>query len=124
MKKQIKSKVMLSIFIDFVFIIILISVIATAFFSVKFLLYPEQSCEGELKIRTEVMPKEYEHLISVGDSLFDTLTKRRVGEVTSLYTVEKDEEIYFILTVDAKFTPRSKALRTGELWFYFAVEDL
>ena len=124
MKKQIKSKVMLSIFIDFVFIIILISVIATAFFSVKFLLYPEQSCEGELKIRTEVMPKEYEHLISVGDSLFDTLTKRRVGEVTSLYTVEKDEEFYFILTVDAKFTPRSKALRTGELWFYFAVEDL
>ena len=115
---------MLSIFIDFVFIIILISVIATAFFSVKFLLYPEQSCEGELKIRTEVMPKEYEHFISVGDSLFDTLTKRRVGEVTSLYTVEKDEEIYFILTVDAKFTPRSKALRTGELWFYFAVEDL
>lgn len=90
-----------------------------AFFITKTILYPEEKEAGELTVQTERMPKEYLFELSIGDSVFDTLTKRRVGEITAAESYEENGEIYFILTLEADFKPRSGALRTDKLWFYF-----
>ena len=119
MKNRFKSKLLLSIFVDFVIIVFLFSVICGSIFIAKLILYPEQKVGGELNIMTERMPSGYINSISVGDTVFDTLTKRRVGEVTALKAVESENEVYFLITLNAAFHPRSKALRTNKLWFYF-----
>ena len=115
---------MLSIFVDFIIIVFFASVLSAAFFIAKRILYPEESKSGELTVRTEVMPKKYENEIAVGDVVFDTLTKRRVGTVTKAKKSEKDGGVYFILTLDSSFRPRSRALRTKNVWFYFAEADI
>ena len=124
MKNVVKSKLLLSIFTDFVFIVALLCIVLMFFFGLKLLLYPEQSYEGELKFRTELMPKQYSESLNTGDTVFDTLTKRRVGTLREVKAIESGGEIYFMCTLDAEFIPHSKALRTRELWFYFAREDV
>lgn len=125
MKNSRISKRLLSNLIDFVFAITLISLLIGTLLFVKTLLYPETSDGGELTLRTELMPSEHREDLRVGDTVFDTLTKRRVGEITDLQVIEaQDNKIYFLLTLDAEFSPRGKSLRTVELWFYFAVENL
>lgn len=124
MKNKAKSKVILSIFADFLLLSLLIAVVIGSIFVSKLVLYPEPSYEGELTVRTEKMPEEYEASLKVGDFVFDTLTKRRVGKITSVTPFHQGEEVYFLLTLDASFKPRSKSLRTRELWFYFTTEDL
>ena len=124
MKKHLKSKALFSNFIDFLFIVALICVITVSALAAKLVLYPSESVGGELHIRTEYMPEEYRELLHLYDTVFDTLTKRRVGEITRLTVDERDGEIRFHITLSAKFTPNSRALRTKELWFYFAEEEI
>ena len=124
MKNVQKIKYLLSKFVDFGFIVILSLVIIGSFLISKALLYPDKNTGGEIRIRTELMPAEYSSELCVGDAVFDTLTKRRIGEITELEIIERENKIYFFLTLDADFIPRSKALRTPRLWFYFAREDL
>ena len=124
MKNRFKSKLLLSIFVDFVILVFLFSVICGSIFIAKLILYPEQKAGGEMNIMTERMPSGFLNSISVGDAVFDTLTKRRVGEVTAIEAVESENEVYFLITLNAAFRPRSKALRTNKLWFYFKEVDV
>ena len=119
MKNRVKSKVLLSIFVDFLFIVSFLSIVIGAFFISKAILYPSGNGAVELKIQTEEVSREYIGDIRLGDSVYDTLTKREVGKVTEIEIKDRGDSIYFILTLDASFTPRSKALRTENLWFYF-----
>jgi len=123
MKNSRKSKPLLSKFIDFIFIVLFITVTILTVSVTKAILYPEEKTIGELKIRSELMPREYKDSLAPGDVLFDTVTKRRVGEISRVEIREADGKICFYLTLNARFKPRSKALRSNELWFYFAVED-
>lgn len=122
MKNSQKSKYLFSILIDFILILVLIFVISTCFLIASKILFPEQSEPCELKIRSEVMPREYQWELSEGDVVYDTLTKRRVGNIKSVQSLNRDGGIYFYITIDAAFKPRSKSLRTNKLWFYFAEE--
>ena len=125
MKNQAKSKRLLSNIIDFTIAAALFSLIIGAVFFIKALLYPGASEGGEMRIRTEIMPSEHRGSLHVGDTVFDTLTKRRVGEITDMRVIEcEDGKIYFLLALDSVTAPRGKSLRTAELWFYFAEEDL
>ena len=125
MKNSAKSKRLLSNLVDFAFVITLISLVVGTLFFVKMLLYPEQNEGGGLTLRSETMPGGYREDLHVGDTVFDTLTKRRVGEISELQVIEHpDGKIHFLITLDAEFSPRGKSLRTAELWFYFAVENL
>lgn len=124
MKKREKSNLLLSIFIDFAFIVIAISLVCGALFVAKSVLYPQKSFSGDLKIRTEYMPLEYKHELREGDIVFDTLTKRKVGVIKNVEVDEGDEDVRFFITLDAAFKPRSKSLRTQNLWFYFAEADI
>ena len=124
MKKREKSNLLLSIFVDFAFIVIAISLICGALFVAKTVLYPQKSFSGDLRIRTEYMALEYKGELRVGDSVFDTLTKRKVGIIKDLEVDQNSEGMRFFITLDANFKPRSKAMRTQNLWFYFAEADI
>ena len=124
MKNPLKSKQLLSIFVDFLFIVVIVSIVFGIFFTVKAVLYPKENGSGKITVRTELMPTEFENSLSVGDSVFDTLTKRRVGEIAALEKLQREDKIFFLLTINASFIPRSKALRTENLWFYYAMEDI
>ena len=124
MRKTEKRKLLLSIFADFLFMIIAIAILISAIFISRSILYPQRSFAGELNIRTEYMPKEYKGELKVGSVLYDTLTKRRVGEIKALEEDENDGKIRFFITLDASFKPRSKSLRSDTLWFYFAECDI
>ena len=119
-----KSKLLLSVFLDFSLIIMFLSIIIGSVFIGKLILFPIPDEEGRLLIRTEVMPEEYKSHLSVGDTVFDTLTKRRVGRIQSIETRESEGGVCFILTLDSAFTPRGKSLRTRNLWFYFVVDEI
>ena len=114
----------MSIFVDFTFIVIAIALICGALLIAKSVLYPQQSFSGDLKIRTEYMPLEYKHELRAGDIVFDTLTKRKIGVIKNVEVDEGDEDVRFFITLDATFKPRSKSLRTQNLWFYFAEADI
>ena len=123
MLKRTKSKYLFAIFIDFVFIALIFSFVIGAVFLTNAFLYPEKNTPTSLLIRTEYMPSEYRGALSVGDEVFDTLTKRKVGLIREARISQRKDEICFYITIDANFTPCSRALRTKELWFYFAKEN-
>ena len=124
MKKHTKSKLSFAIFIDFIFITILFSILCGAFFIGKQLLFPEDTAPSTLTVRTEFMPVEYTSELFLGDDVFDTLTKRKVGKITGISCEEDGDLVRFHITLDSKFTPRGRSLRTRRLWFYFARESV
>ena len=69
MKNSRKSKPLLSNFIDFIFIVLFITVTILTVSVTKAILYPEEKTIGELKIRSELMPREYKDSLAVGDVL-------------------------------------------------------
>lgn len=124
MKKHTKSKLSFAIFIDFFFITLFLSIVVGAFFVGKKMLFPEDISPSTLFVRTEFMPVEFASELFLGDDVFDTLTKRKVGKITGLSTEDDGDLIRFYITIDSKFTPRGKSLRTRNLWFYFAAENV
>ena len=115
-----KSKRLLSIFLDFIFMLIIILITLTIIFFMEKILYPEESYTGEIKIRTELMPSELEAEIYEGQALYDTLTKRKIGTVSNFEVKRDGDKIYFLITAELTAMPRGKSLRTRDLWFYFA----
>lgn len=89
----------------------------------KRMLFREEGGTRKLIIISEAIPMELEQRLAVGDVLYDTLTKRKVGTVTSLKTVYRDDCVRFVIKTDAAFTPSSDALRTRELWFYVRIAE-
>lgn len=124
MKNTQKSKLLLSIFLDFAIIVIFISIIIGIVFIGKMMLFPTPDEEGRISIRTEVMPEEYKSYLCVGDTVFDTLTKRRVGQIQNIEVRESEGGVYFVLAIDSAFTPRGKSLRTRNLWFYYVMDEI
>lgn len=123
MIKRSKSKRLFAIFIDFAFIILLFGIVIGLVLVSKSILYPEKDVPKALSLRTEFMPSQYRTSLSLGDEVFDTLTKRKLGRISDVEIMESGDDICFYITVDAEFTPRSRALRTKNLWFYFIAED-
>lgn len=124
MKKDAKNKLLFAIFIDFIFITLFFSILGGAIFIGRKILFPEDTAPSTLAVRTEFMPLEYIRDVSVGDDVFDTLTKRKLGSITNISSEEANGLVRFHITIDSKFTPRGKSLRTRKLWFYFATESV
>ena len=110
---------------DFLLMILLLAAPCLVFFAGKFLLFRENSRPRELTLISEAVPIDFEEKISQGDALYDTLTKREIGIIKSIEWVYPEKGVRFIIKTDARFTPRSDAVRTKALWFRaaYAVES-
>lgn len=102
---------------DFFALTVLFSAVLLSVLFAKHLLFSENGDPRELTFITEAIPSELEGRIAVGDTLYDTLTKRKLGEIKSLDRIYESDKVKFILKTDASFTPSSEALRTDSLWF-------
>ena len=116
------GKQLLSIFVDFLFLLTLFSIMVLSVFIIKNMLYPEGKGGSTLVIRTERMPIEFRNTIQKNEVIYDTLTKRKVGEIREIQSEYDADTVSYIITIDAKFTPRSESLRTKSLWFKYYTE--
>ncbi len=107
---------------DFLFLSALFSIIVLSIFIFKNMLYPEGKSDKTIVVKTEKMPAEFEDTLKKNEAVYDTLTKRKVGEIREIKSEHDGGKISFIITIDAKFTPRSESLRTGTLWFKYYTE--
>lgn len=98
---------------------VLAVVISVSIFAASFLLFPEEKPSEKIKIRTEELPVSLSDTISVGEPLFDTLTKRKVGKIEEILKEESGGKISFVITFEAAFIPKSDALRTPQIWFKY-----
>lgn len=90
--------------------------IALSVFAAQYVLYGRNyGCEIHENIVTESIPCEAMELISEGDVIYDTVTKRAIGSVLS---VTKDGEC-LRMSLILKAKPRTDALRTRLVWFRY-----
>ena len=102
---------------DFFALTAMFSAVLLSVLFAKHLLFRENGDPRELTFITEAIPSELEGRIAVGDTLYDTLTKRKLGEIKTLDRIYESDKVKFILKTNAIFTPSSEALRTDALWF-------
>lgn len=99
---------------------LLISLIAAGV-GIRALLYRDElPHKSEIHIVTEPLSEGHRALISIGDDVYDTLTKRRVGAITALGVRDNGA---VAITVAAERTPKGNSLRTALVWFEYTEED-
>ena len=118
-----KSKYLFSIFVDFLIMTIIAAAISVSSFAAACFLFPDERKSGEIVLKTELMPKALSYEISEGDAIFDTVTKRKIGTVEDAELFEKDDKIYFVISLKADASPKSDSLRTKSVWFKFSLME-
>ena len=102
---------------DFAALTLLFAAISFSVFFARLLLFGEAQKTGDIAIITETVPLYFDEKIKVGDTVYDTLTKRRVGVIKSVSREYSQDGVSFTITADASRRPSSDTLRTRELWF-------
>ena len=105
-----------SIFTDAYILLLIISVILGGVRLLSMLLYPEEDKSGTVYIRADNIDTRYGGSLSAGDVLYDSLTKRRVGKISYIYTDYHDGAADIFIKIEAERTPRGP-LRCHKLWF-------
>ena len=104
---------------DFLIILSLYLAVAFSVFGANKLLYAEGNYDQELSIMTETVDASYKDYLKPGDQLFDTITKRCIGQISELDIIDTGTGIRFKISLTAKFMPRGEALRSANLWFRY-----
>lgn len=102
-------------------LILIISCVIGAVKLANSILFSDYSEGGRLLIMTEPLSEEHASLISEGVPLFDTLTKRYIGEIISLQGQHSTEGITLVIETDAAYFPRAEALCTPKVWFRYSM---
>ena len=106
---------------DFFIISLLFFTISLSAFGVYRLLFTEYPEDVRLTVITEEMDAGYKSLLNVGDTIYDTLTKRALGRVDELEILSTGNSIRFRIGFAARHTPKGNALRTSRLWFRYEI---
>lgn len=109
---------------DFFLILLMFVLLFSLIFCVRFLLNYNGTARGRMTLRTELMDKSHDNKLRIGDTLYDSVTKAKIGMINELYCFESGELIYYVISVDAVQSPRSQALRTKTLWFEYEEIEL
>ena len=105
--------------LDFYILLLIFSLIAGGIAAGYNLLFGREEYIGRLTLDTEALPSVYRSYIEVGDIVYDTRTKRRIGEITRVDERWQGGEIALTLEIDAVRLPSGAALRTKRLWFKY-----
>ncbi len=117
------SKQLLSVFVDFLFLTFLFFMIAASAIALRFLFYPKGETSEIIICTTEKLPLSFENTLSVNDTVYDPISKRKIGEIKNLKPIYDGERVKFIIEIDAKFKPKSDSLRTRSLWFRYYINS-
>ena len=105
-----------SIFTDAYILLILFSLLLSGTGFIKGILYPEEIKSGIIFIRAYNIDTRHMGKLRVGDTLYDSITKRCVGEITELYSEYNGGGADIFMKLDAERAPRGP-LRCHKLWF-------
>ena len=115
-----KSKYKFPILIDFMILTITFCFIICAVFFTKSVIFNDQNSPVTLTVVTEPIDSEYKQLINKGDTLYDSITKRKLGIIEWISEDWIDDgRIRFIIKFKSKYIPKSKSLRSKDIWFYY-----
>ena len=118
MKKGIKSKLLFSLLVDFLIFTFIFFTIGTVIYFGRSILFAGAGEPSEIRVTSKDIENVFLGEVTPGDELFDTLTKRRLGVIKEIRTIDTAEDKHVIeFSIDASFYPRSKSLRTKNLWF-------
>lgn len=99
----------------------LLFMLIAAVVGIRALLYRDElTHKAEMHIVTEPLSDESRALLHVGDTVYDTLTKRRVGAISRLIVQDNGS---VAITIAAERTPRGSSLRTALVWFEYTEEN-
>ncbi len=101
---------------DLFIILIIIALLFSLVAFIRFTLFRDEHYHGTLRITSRPLPTELAQGVSVGDEVFDCITKRRIGRISSAVFKELDGTSIIELTVDAERKIKSGAIRTRELY--------
>lgn len=104
--------------------LIIAAIVTISIFLIKFVLFEEKTDTKIYTVSTEILNKKFHSELNQNDILYDPITKRRIGTIDSLKGFECDEGTKFIITFTSPITPKSKYLRTKNLWFEFSYEGV
>ena len=104
---------------DFFLLLMIFALLLSVIFCVRFLLNYSGTSRNIITFRTELMDKRHENKLHTGDTLYDSVTKAKIGVINELYCLSSGELIYYVVSVDAVQIPRSRTLRTNRLWFEY-----
>ena len=119
-----KCKLLFSKSIDIILITAAISLSLLGILFVRKMLYKAEGPPEKLCIVTEAMTKEISECISVGDPIYDNLTKRQLGVIESLVPLDEGEYVRLYISFFASASPRRDSLRTKRVWFRFTKEEI
>ena len=115
-----KSKQLFPYAVDFVVILIVLTVIFTSFYAARYILYAGRNADRRITVITESLPHNLEGSIRIGDTVYDNLTKKRLGEIDSILLIHSEETVRYEISFMSFFEPRGDSLRTKSVWFRFS----
>ena len=104
---------------DFFAVAVLYLSVSFSVFGINKLLYTERDTKEPVTLTTQIMDRDFRELLHVGDALYDTLTKRRVGYIEELSVFDTDEGIYFKISFTSEHPLKGDAIRSSSLWFRY-----
>ena len=115
-----KSKQLFPYTTDFVIILMILALTLSSFFAVKSILYSRRGSALRITVLTEPLPNDLEGSIRIGDTVYDNLTKKRLGEIDSILLIHSEETVRYEISFISFFEPRGDSLRTKSVWFRFS----
>ena len=107
--------------VDFFIILLLYLSVSLSIFFASVLLYGRPQTEAHLSVITEELDTIYRDYVRLGDSVYDTLTKRCLGEISDLEVIDTGSGIRFKFSSEVRCMPKGKALRTPTLRFDYSI---
>lgn len=84
------------------------------------MLYKNEDISGEMTAVSELLDKKYYGSVTIGDAMFDNVSKRCIGTVNRLTEEWYDGGNFrYILTLGIKSAPRGGAMRNASVWFEY-----
>ena len=103
--------------IDFCIFSLLFFVTAFGLRAAVAVLFRDEIISEEITVVSKPIPEEFARYISVGDDLYDTVTKRFVGRITELAFLDGGDGRYTVkIKLFCKSLPRGGAVRSPELY--------
>ena len=117
-----KNKDFRGVFADFIILSAVFFAAALVTLGARWLLYGKSSYEPTvITVLTEPLGSSYDGTLSVGDPIYDTLTKELLGYISEMRAEDTPDGTVYELTFEARHTPRGDSLRTAELWFGYTL---
>ena len=102
---------------DFLIAVLIFALLCASLLFAREILFHESEKDLHLTLTTEVIPSEFGDRLAAGDTVYDCLTKRKLGKICKLTRVNSKSGVRFVVEIDATHSPSSNTLRTKALWF-------